>query len=102
MEKMKEELEEANPSGPFPGASSTTAPTVPSHDPPTPAPTTKITLAPTAPNDFIIKDSHDLTTAETSTLRENYHEPSLGSMGGTIFYAANRYAARSTDGGQTF
>jgi len=54
-----------------------------------------------APTDFTFQSIHDLTSIEapaTGTLGS----PSLASMGTTIFYTGNWFAARSTDGGKTF
>ncbi len=85
-----------NPSYILPG----NAPAAPSNDPPTrPGGGPQTPLAPT---DFVVTNIHDLSTAETSTQLENNHEPSVGNLDGTIFYTANTYAARSSDGGQSF
>ncbi|MBI4465406.1 MAG: hypothetical protein HY647_11935 [Acidobacteria bacterium] len=54
-----------------------------------------------AATDFAVQRSHDLTEISTSQ-RSMVHEPSLGNMGDTIFFTANWYAAKSTDGGQSF
>jgi hypothetical protein len=55
------------------------------------------------PNDLIAGASHTFNPTETGGPVSATGGSSLGSMGGdTIFYAANWYAARSTDNGQTF
>jgi List-Bact-rpt repeat protein len=54
-----------------------------------------------AANDFVFEQVHDLSTQE-APLASIIGEPSLGSVGSTIFYTGNWYAARSTDGGKTF
>ncbi len=103
IEEQMEKLEGATPANIFPRSTAPALPAAPSTDPPTAAPRNANSInAPTAPNDLVIRDSHDLTTAETGTVRDNTHEPSVANLGNTIFYTANRYAARSTDGGQTF
>jgi len=56
---------------------------------------------PAAPNDFKIQFLHDLTGVEVGN-RSTVNEPSLGNMGDTIFYSANWFAARSTNGGSSF
>ncbi len=90
---------------PFPVDASSASPVTPSNDPPTPLPgsASQQTNAPEAANDFVTRSIHDFTSTEAPTAqRLVIHEPSLGVLGDTIFYTGNRYAARSTDGGQTF
>ncbi len=56
-----------------------------------------------APNDMVVFRQHDMTNAEAPAgQRSNVLEPSTISVGNAVFYTANWFAARSTDGGQTF
>jgi len=58
---------------------------------------------PGAPNDVVFQTLHDLTSTEVSTSqRSTIQEPSIGDMGNTLFMSGNWYAARSSDGGNTF
>ncbi|MEK6304258.1 MAG: pre-peptidase C-terminal domain-containing protein, partial [Acidobacteriota bacterium] len=58
---------------------------------------------PQAPNDVVTQITHDITPSEVSaTQRSAIHEPSVGNAGNTLFMSANWYAARSSDGGNTF
>jgi hypothetical protein len=73
-----------------------------------PAPSVPATEAPQqpepkAPNDVTFQVLHDLTSTEVATSqRSAVQEPSIGNMGNTLFMSANWYAARSSDGGNTF
>ncbi|HEY0547162.1 MAG TPA: VCBS repeat-containing protein [Pyrinomonadaceae bacterium] len=59
--------------------------------------------APLAPNDLVVFRQHDMTPAEAPTGdRSSIAEPSTISVGNAVFYTSNWFAARSTDGGQTF
>jgi hypothetical protein len=61
------------------------------------------TTTPLAATDFTFQQIHDLTSSETGASTSAVGESSLGSMGNnTIFYTANWFAARSTDGGSSF
>jgi hypothetical protein len=52
-------------------------------------------------NDLRYQAVHDLFSSETGSPSE-VNEPSLGSMGNTIFWTGNWYASISSDGGQSF
>lgn len=61
------------------------------------------TDAPQAPNDMVIFRQHDMTASESPTAqRTSIHEPTAISVENAVFYTANWFAARSTDGGQNF
>ena len=74
--------------------------------PPTAAPQTPAQHgddAPQAPNDVTIFRQHDMSAAEVAlNQRSSTHEPSVINVGDAVFYTANWYAARSTNGGQNF
>jgi len=71
--------------------------------PPTEAPSDAgLLLEPNALNTFTI-NLHDIGPSEVApSERSTVHEPSVGNMGNTVFFTANWYAARSSDGGGTF
>lgn len=54
-----------------------------------------------APDSFRYQAVHNFSTSEASS-RSSVGNPSVGNMGNTIFYTGNWYAARSTNGGQSF
>jgi hypothetical protein len=60
--------------------------------------------APSAPNDVVIFRQHDMSAAEIALNDRSggAHEPTVINLGDTVFYTANWYAARSTNGGQNF
>jgi hypothetical protein len=58
---------------------------------------------PQAPNDLRFFTSHNLTSTEVPTgLRSTIMEPTSINLGNAVFYTGNWFAARSTDGGNTF
>ncbi len=75
----------------------------PPQDPPTQVAVGGTGAQPNAPNDFKYQLVHDFTASEVATSqRSSTNEPSVANIGNTVFYTGNWYAARSTDGGQTF
>ncbi|MBS1792163.1 MAG: pre-peptidase C-terminal domain-containing protein [Acidobacteria bacterium] len=75
----------------------------PPQDPPTQVAVGGTGAQPNAPNDFKYQLVHDFTASEVATSqRSSTNEPSVGNIGNTVFYTGNWYAARSTDGGQSF
>jgi hypothetical protein len=54
-----------------------------------------------AATDFTYQTVHDLTSTEAPN-RSVIDEPSVGNMGNTVFLSGNWYAARSSNGGQSF
>ncbi len=58
--------------------------------------------APMAPGDFKFFRNADLGAGAPSGYTSVVNEPSVGVKGNVVFYSGNWYAARSTDGGQTF
>jgi hypothetical protein len=116
-ELLEEEIEEANPMVKIPQGSDIKVLQAP-RDPPTEAVESNATrpdlhqvktfstsdgqsVQPAATNDFIYGTVSDI-SANAAASRSSVGEPSVGSMGNTIFYSGNWYAALSTDGGQTF
>jgi len=76
-------------------------------EPPSDPPTEPIQRNPNtrsaAPTDFIFQTTHQFTASETGLSTSATGESSLGSMvNNTIFYAANWFAALSTNGGASF
>ncbi|MDX6290478.1 MAG: hypothetical protein QOH42_2277 [Blastocatellia bacterium] len=57
-------------------------------------------ISPQAASDFRYQQTTDLSLGSASF--SEIHEPSVASMGSTVFYTGNWYAARSTNGGQSF
>jgi phosphodiesterase/alkaline phosphatase D-like protein len=103
LKAQEEELNEVNMPPELPGERKNAPPVnPPTESAPDQGGAIKSTLAPAAANDFAYRTVHDLSPTEASNTRSVIGEPSVGSMGNTIFYTGNWYAARSIDGGQTF
>lgn len=105
LKAQEEELNEVNRLPQLPGEPRNAPPV----DPPTKANLDKRwlmdssrKLGPEAANDFTYGIVHDLTPTEASGNRSVIDEPSVANVGNTVFYSGNWYAARSSDGGQSF
>ena len=105
--ELQRETEEEEPTVPVPQGRVWTQIPRPS-DPPT-APISGesdsrklfILNAPQATNDFRYQQTTDLPSNGSPSLSE-VNEPSVANMGSTVVFTGNWYAARSTNGGQTF
>ena len=105
LKRQEEELREVNRLPKLPGESINAGPlNIPTNvilekHPPL---SSAANAQPEAANDFIYKAIHDLTASEASSSRSVVDEPSIANIGSTLFYSGNWYAARSSDGGQSF
>lgn len=68
---------------------------------PTPGTETAPGNAPQAPGTFVIRRNADLSSIVPTGYASHVLEPSVASEGMFVFYTANWFAARSTNGGPT-